>query len=157
MRSRTDLIRLAVVAVFVLVFDQVTKLAARDLLTPGDPEQIVGPLSLTLSFNDGIAFGLAGGIGFPVVLFSLFALILLGVFIAGAPPGWLTAVSGGLILGGALGNLVDRILEGEVTDFISLPWWPTFNFADIGITVGVVLLVISVIRGDRESDERPVT
>jgi signal peptidase II len=155
LRSRTDLIRLALVAAFVLVIDQTTKLAAREYLTPGVPEEVFGPLALTLSFNDGIAFGLAGGIGFPVVLFSLFALVLLAVFIAGAPPGWLTAISGGLILGGAIGNLIDRVFEGEVTDFIALPWWPTFNFADIGITVGVLLLVVSVIRGGRESDERP--
>lgn len=150
MRSRVDLIRLGLVATVVLVVDQVSKFAVRDSLYPGEIVELPGPFSITLSFNDGVAFGLGGGSGVPVVIFSLVALALLAFFISGAPSGWTTAIAGGLILGGAVGNLIDRLLEGEVTDFVSLPWWPTFNVADVGITVGVVLLVISVLRGDSE-------
>lgn len=153
MRTRSDLIRIGIVAALVFALDQVSKVVIRASLSPGETLEVPGPVSITLSFNDGIAFGLAGGAGLPVVLFSLVALVLLGFFISSAPPGWLTATAGGLILGGALGNLVDRILEGRVTDFISLPWWPTFNIADVGITVGVVLLIISVFRGERRVDE----
>lgn len=131
-----------------LLVDQATKLIVRESLSPGEIVELPGPISFTLSFNDGIAFGLAGGTGLPVVVFSLVALVLLAFFIAGAPSGWLTAISGGLIVGGALGNLIDRVLEGRVTDFISVEWWPTFNIADIGITVGVVLLVYSILKGE---------
>ena len=153
MRSRVDLIRLGLVAAVVLVIDQATKFAVRSSLVPGEVRELPGPVSLTLSFNDGIAFGIAGGSGLPVVAFSLIALILLVVFISSAPSGWLTAVSGGLILGGAVGNLIDRLFEGRVTDFVSVAWWPTFNVADVGITVGVVLLILSVLRGDGEGDD----
>lgn len=150
MRTRVDLIRLGLVAAVVLVIDQASKFAIRESLYPGEVLEIPGPASLTLSLNDGVAFGLGGGSGLPVVVFSLVALALLAFFIAGAPSGWVTAIAGGLILGGAVGNLIDRVFEGSVTDFVSLPWWPTFNVADIGITVGVVLLVISVLRGERQ-------
>lgn len=153
MRTLSDLIRIGIVAALVFALDQVSKVVIRGSLSPGETLDVPGPVTITLSFNDGIAFGLAGGAGLPVVLFSLVALILLGFFISSAPPGWLTAIAGGLILGGALGNLVDRMLEGRVTDFISLPWWPTFNIADVGITVGVVLLIVSVFRGERRADE----
>ncbi len=157
MRSRADLIRLGLIAGIVFVLDQATKAAIEGSLVTGEVIDLAGPMSLTLSYNDGVAFGFAGGTGLPVVIFSLIALVLLGVFIAGAPSGWLTAIAGGLILGGAMGNLVDRLLAGRVTDFISFPFWPTFNIADVGITVGVVLLVLSVLRGDRGSGDEPTS
>ena len=153
MRTRNDLIRLGFVATVVLILDQVSKLIIRDSLEPGDIVELPGPVSLTLSFNDGIAFGLAGGAGFPVVIFSLIALALLAFFISGAPSGWLTALSGGLIVGGAVGNLIDRLLEGRVTDFVSVSWWPTFNLADVGITVGVILLIFSMLVGGRREEQ----
>ncbi|MGA1212781.1 MAG: signal peptidase II, partial [Solirubrobacterales bacterium] len=85
-----------------------------------------------------------------VILFALVALVALGWFVASAPPGWPTAVAAGLILGGALGNLVDRLTRGDVVDFVSLPAWPAFNLADVSITVGVVALAVIVIRaGDQ--------
>jgi len=157
LRTRIDLIRLGGTAVIVLAFDQITKVIVAGSLSPGEDVELVGPLSLKLAYNDGIAFGLAGGAGSLVIVFSLVALVLLALFIRTAPSGWLTDVAGGLILGGAAGNLLDRILEGRVTDFIALPWWPTFNIADIGITVGVVLLILSVLRGDRKSVDEPPT
>lgn len=151
MRTRTDLIRLVLVAGFVLVIDQVTKALAEAELGAGQSVDLPGPASLALAYNDGVAFGLAGGGGILVIAFSLMALLLLVFFVRTAPSGWLTDIAGGLILGGALGNLIDRILEGRVTDFVAFPWWPTFNVADVGITVGVILLVVSVLRGDRRS------
>ena len=150
MTSRTDVIRLGAVAVIVLGLDQLTKALVVGSLGLGEEVELIGPLSLNLTYNDGIAFGLAGGAGGLVIVFSLIALVLLGIFIRSAPSGWLTDIAGGLILGGAAGNLVDRLLAGRVTDFIALPWWPTFNVADIGITVGVILLVASVLKGDRD-------
>lgn len=153
MSSRPDLLRLSAVGLLVFVADQVTKRLAEERVTPGERIDFLGPLDLTLTFNDGIAFGLAGGGGILVILLSLIALVALGVFVAAAPSGWQASVAGGLIFGGALGNLVDRVRYGEVTDFLLLPGWPAFNLADIGITVGVVMLALIMIRRPK-SDSR---
>ena len=150
MTQRGTLIRLGGIAVVVLALDQGAKIAVERELTRGESVSVLGPLDFTLSYNDGIAFGIASGAGPLVILFALIALVALGWFVASAPPGWPTAVAGGLILGGALGNLVDRLTRGDVVDFVSLPAWPAFNLADVSITVGVVALAVIVIRaGDQ--------
>ncbi len=150
MTQRGTLIRLGGIAVVVLALDQGAKIAVERELTRGESVSVLGPLDFTLSYNDGIAFGIASGAGPLVILFALVALVALGWFVASAPPGWPTAVAAGLILGGALGNLVDRLTRGDVVDFVSLPAWPAFNLADVSITVGVVALAVIVIRaGDQ--------
>jgi len=113
--------------------------------SPGVPKALAD-LTLTLTYNDGIAFGLASGAGPLVIVLALIALVALGWFVASAPPGWPTAIAGGLILGGALGNLFDRVARGEVVDFVSIPAWPAFNLADVAITLGVLALAVIVIR-----------
>jgi signal peptidase II len=148
--QRGTLIRLAGIASVVLALDQLTKVVVEGELTRGESLSVLGPLDFTLTYNDGVAFGIASGAGPLVILFALVALVALGWFVASAPPGWPTAVAGGLILGGALGNLIDRLTRGEVVDFVSLPAWPAFNLADVSITVGVLALAVIVIRtGDR--------
>jgi len=148
--QRGTLIRLGGIAFVVLALDQVTKIVVERELTRGESLSVLGPLDFTLTYNDGVAFGIASGAGPLVILFALVALVALGWFVASAPPGWPTAVAGGLILGGALGNLIDRLTRGEVVDFVSLPAWPAFNLADVSITVGVLALAVIVIRaGDR--------
>jgi signal peptidase II len=148
--QRGTLIRLGGIAVVVLALDQGAKIAVERELTRGESVSVLGPLDFTLTYNDGIAFGIASGAGPLVILFALVALVALGWFVASAPPGWPTAVAAGLILGGALGNLVDRLTRGDVVDFVSLPAWPAFNLADVSITVGVVALAVIVIRaGDQ--------
>ncbi len=150
MTQRGTLIRLGGIAVVVLALDQGVKIAVERELTRGESVSVLGPLDFTLTYNDGIAFGIASGAGPLVILFALVALVALGWFVASAPPGWPTAVAAGLILGGALGNLVDRLTRGDVVDFVSLPAWPAFNLADVSITVGVVALAVIVIRaGDQ--------
>lgn len=150
MTQRVTLIRLGGIAFVVLALDQVTKIAVERQLTRGESLSVLGPLDFTLTYNDGVAFGIASGAGPLVILFALVALVALGWFVASAPPGWPTAVAAGLILGGALGNLVDRLTRGDVVDFVSLPAWPAFNLADVSITVGVVALAVIVIRaGDQ--------
>lgn len=150
MTQRGTLIRLGGIAVVVLALDQGAKIAVERELTRGESVSVLGPLDFTLTYNDGIAFGIASGAGPLVILFALVALVALGWFVASAPPGWPTAVAAGLILGGALGNLVDRLTRGDVVDFVSLPAWPAFNLADVSITVGVVALAVIVIRaGDQ--------
>lgn len=135
--------------VLVVALDQVTKAVVEANLVPGEQVDLLGPLSLTLSHNRGVAFGLAGGGGGALVALTLLALVVVGVLFARNPtrPGIWVAM--GLLAGGAVGNLVDRVRQGEVTDFVSVGAWPAFNLADAAITVGVVLLVLGYMREQR--------
>lgn len=152
MSSAGTFTRLGLIALLVLVVDQAVKAVVVGSIERGEVVKVAGPLDFTLTYNDGIAFGLASGGGPLVIVLGLVALVALGFFVASAPPGWPTAVAGGLILGGALGNLLDRLTRGEVVDFVSVPFWPAFNLADTAITVGVVALAVVVIRSGRERD-----
>ncbi len=130
----------------VVVADQSVKAAVEAHVFPGEHVDVLGPLGLTLSHNRGVAFGLAGGAGAGLVLVTPVALAFVGFLLARNPtrPGMWVAV--GLVAGGALGNLADRIRADAVTDYIDLPHWPPFNLADVAITVGVVLLAIVYLR-----------
>jgi signal peptidase II len=149
LKRRRTLIAVAGIAAVVLLIDQVTKGIVNSNLVRGEVVDLAGPVDLTLTYNDGVAFGLAGGGGPLVLLLAVVALIALGAFIATAPDRPMTWLAGGLILGGAVGNLVDRVRLGHVTDFVLISGWPAFNVADSAITVGVVLLAWTVIRDDR--------
>lgn len=144
------LIWAGLLAILVVLLDQGSKALIVGSIEPGELVPVIGPLDFTHSHNDGVAFGLAGGGGIFVILLAAFALVALGAFIASAPQNNLTWISGGLILGGAVGNLIDRIRIGHVTDFILFPHWPAFNLADAAISVGVVLLAISLVWGERK-------
>lgn len=143
-------------AAVVLALDQVAKAIAEDRIVIGEQIEVLGPLEFTLTHNRGVAFGLAGGAGAPLVLVTLVALgAVLFLFSRNPARPWMW-VAVGLLVGGALGNLVDRIRLGQVTDFIDLPPWPPFNLADVGITFGVILLVILYLfdAGAAAKDER---
>jgi signal peptidase II len=135
----------------VVLADQAAKAAVTAEIARGERVDVIGPLQFTLAYNDGVAFGLAGGGGILVILLSVVALVALGVFVGSAPERTGTWLAGGLILGGAVGNLADRIRIGHVTDFVLLPHWPAFNLADCAITVGVVLLALTLIFDGRET------
>ncbi|HEX2391756.1 MAG TPA: signal peptidase II [Solirubrobacterales bacterium] len=127
--------------------DQAAKAAIEAHLTAGEEIEVLGPLKLTLAHNSGVAFGLAGGAGLGLVLVTLLALAAVAFLFARDPtrPGiWVAA---GLLAGGALGNLADRVRADAVTDFVDLSPWPAFNLADICITAGVVLLLVIYLRG----------
>ena len=130
----------------VVVADQAAKAAIEAHLVPGQHVGVLGPLRLTLTHNTGVAFGLAGGAGTGLVLVTLAALAFVGLLFWRNPtrPGMWVAV--GLLAGGALGNLADRVRAGAVTDYVDLPHWPPFNLADTAITIGVVLLAIAFLR-----------
>jgi signal peptidase II len=136
----------------VVAADQAAKAAIEAHLVPGEYIGVLGPLELTLSHNSGVAFGLAGGAGLKLILVTALALGVVGYLFArdpGRPGMW---VATGLVGGGALGNLVDRIRAGAVTDFIAVGSWPPFNLADVSITLGVLLLVLIYLR-DAEREE----
>lgn len=130
----------------VVAADQAVKARIEAKLFPGEQVDVLGPLGLTLSHNKGVAFGLAGGAGLGLVLVTAAALALIAYVFSRDPakPGLWVAV--GLLAGGALGNLIDRLVAGEVTDYIDIGSWPAFNLADIAITAGVVLMVLIYLR-----------
>jgi len=132
------------VALTVLAADQITKFAAARLLPTGESRPLLGPyLSLTVQRNTGAAFGM-----FPAATIALIALAaIIIIFIAVWSPqiaqsNRLLAAGLAMVLGGAAGNLIDRLRLGYVFDFIDLHFWPVFNVADIGITCGAILVLI---------------
>jgi signal peptidase II len=145
-----------VVCGLVVAADQAAKAAIEAHLVPGQYEEVLGPLELTLSHNRGVAFGLAGGAGVKLVLTTALALAVIGYLFSRNPlrPGMWLAV--GLVAGGAIGNLADRIRAEAVTDFIAVGSWPAFNLADVSITLGVLLVVYFYLRdAEREEPAQP--
>ena len=140
------------VVVIVLALDQATKALVRSSIAPGEQRDVLWPLSLVDVHNRGVAFGFLGGGGAIVLVVTLGALALLLVYFARHAERPLLWLPTGLVLGGALGNLLDRVRQGYVTDFIHLPHWPAFNVADMCITGGVVALVLVLELGGRAAD-----
>jgi signal peptidase II len=127
----------------VLIVDQAAKALIEANLVPGEQVGVLGPLEFTLAHNRGVAFGLASDGGVLLVGLTLAALVFVGVLFARDPTRRGMWVAVGLLAGGALGNLVDRVRVGEVTDYIDLLSWPPFNLADVAVTLGVVVLALS--------------
>jgi signal peptidase II len=129
------------VAAAAVALDQVTKAIVRGNVVPGEHVDVGGVVDIVRVANRGIAFGMLDTAGSAVLVVAAVAFAaLLGAFLVSAErPGlWLPI---GLLAGGAVGNLIDRIREGYVTDFIDPPRWPAFNVADVEITVGVLILI----------------
>jgi signal peptidase II len=129
----------------VVVLDQAAKALIEANLVPGEQVDVLGPLGLTLAHNRGVAFGLASGGGAALVALTIVALLFVGVLFARNPtrPGMWIAI--GLLAGGALGNLADRVRADAVTDYVDVFSWPPFNLADVAITLGVVILALSYV------------
>jgi len=141
----------AVVAV-VIGLDQITKALVRSNIADGSERKVVLFVKLVHVRNKGVAFGFFSGGGAIVLVFTLLALGLLIGYLAIRPDRpWLWLPTG-LLIGGAVGNLIDRIANGAVTDFIKLPHWPAFNVADMSITFGVFAL-LWVLEGPRRREK----
>jgi len=147
-------------SLLVIGLDQLTKWWALHALQPaGMPHPVLpGFLNWTLAFNTGAAFSfLAGGAGWQRWFFVALALLIGGALVVWlartARRDWRTALPLALILGGALGNLIDRLHAAQVTDFIHVyygQWnFPVFNVADCGISVGAVLLIVFGLRSEK--------
>jgi signal peptidase II len=141
----------------VVGLDQLTKGVVRETVARGDTVEVLPFLDVANTRNRGVAFGLAGDISPLTIAVALLFLVGLLAFLSlrqGADPlVWLPA---GLLVGGALGNLADRVRDEAVTDFIDFPAWPTFNFADVAIVTGVLILVLLPeyrARVDRADDD----
>jgi signal peptidase II len=139
----------SVLALAVVALDQLTKGLVRGWLEAGERVELIFGVDLVLVSNRGIAFGFLGDGGAIVLVVTMVALaVMLGWFaLAPQRPGLWIAV--GLLTGGAIGNLIDRIRLDAVTDFIDPPLWPAFNVADIAITFGAIALVLSVFWGEQ--------
>ncbi|MGA9860156.1 MAG: signal peptidase II [Solirubrobacteraceae bacterium] len=132
---------MAVLVVVVLIADRITKHAVVAGIAPGDVHKFLPGVNLVHINNSGVAFGFFAGGGAIVLILTLAALAALITYFVLRPtrPGlW---VPTGLLVGGALGNLIDRLVNGSVTDFIKLPLWPAFNVSDMAITFGVLALL----------------
>jgi len=145
-------------ALDVLGLDQATKYYVRGHLRPleGILERH-GPFGLTYSENQGAAFGMLPHLDWLfTVLAAVVAVVLLVCYFRMRPGNLLLVVGLGLMLGGVLGNLCDRLYYGRVVDFLVLPWlhfWPAFNVADLAITCGAILLLFSALRGQASLQE----
>jgi signal peptidase II len=135
----------ALVTVLVVILDQLSKAAVRKSIVPGETHNVLPGIQLVDARNKGVAFGFLPGRHVAVTVLVGAALVVLLVYFArhrDKPLIWLPT---GMLLGGALGNILDRLRAGSVTDFVKLPLgWPAFNLADACITFGVLLLLLVI-------------
>jgi signal peptidase II len=146
---------LIVVALVVFILDRVSKLAIQQNLALGDHVAVLGGLFwFDHTQNSGIAFSLARSHGGVVFVFDIIAILFILYLTTRVPPGepWLR-VGLGMVLGGAIGNALDRVLAGSVTDFIDFRIWPVFNVADMGVTIGAVIIAWRLFAGSRQGPE----
>lgn len=154
--------RVAAVAILVLVLDQLTKRLIVQAIPRGSSETVLPFLDLVHVRNEGVAFSSFAGQPWIVGLLVLAALGALTYWFVrnrSVRYAWLAA---GMLAGGAVGNVLDRLIEGAVIDFLKPPNWPAFNLADCSIVVGMVVLVVVVelenrrtTREDGRRDARP--
>jgi signal peptidase II len=133
--------RAALVMAAVIALDQATKALVRSSVAIGDRDGVFPGVEIVHARNEGVAFSRFSGGGTVVAVIvgaALLALVAYFVTHLDKPLVWLPT---GMLLGGALGNVIDRIRDGAVTDFIKLPAWPAFNVADVSITCGVLVLL----------------
>jgi signal peptidase II len=141
-------VRAGLVAAVVLVLDQLSKHLVRGSIVPGEEQRFLPGVQLVDTRNHGVAFGfLPGHPGLVTAAIGVAVLALLVYFMRNSakPLIWLPT---GMLIGGAVGNIVDRLRAGSVTDFVKLPLgWPPFNLADASIVVGVLLLALLIEGG----------
>jgi signal peptidase II len=141
-----------VLALAIIGADQLVKWIIRETVERGDAHAVIWPVKIVHVTNSGAAFGILQGAGPLLVMTSVVGMIALIVFLFN--PGFahpLMRLGLALMLGGAVGNLIDRVREGEVVDFVKVPNFPAFNVADSAITIGVVLLVWAMLREPQTS------
>jgi signal peptidase II len=142
--------RVALVEIAVVVVDQLSKSAIESSIVPGDERGLLPGIQLVNTRNKGVAFGFLPGSHVVVTILIGVALAVLLIYFArhsSLPLIWLPT---GMLVGGAIGNIADRLRHGSVTDFVKLPLgWPPFNLADASITLGILILFVVVDRSRR--------
>ncbi len=134
-----------VVAAGVVGLDQLSKQAVEGSIVPGEEHRLLPGIELVNTRNHGVAFGFLPGSHVAVTILIGVALLILLVYFALHATRRLMWLPTGMLVGGALGNIIDRLREGSVTDFVKLPLgWPPFNLADASITLGILILFLLV-------------
>jgi signal peptidase II len=161
----TVISRLLAAFAIAFVIDGLTKFWVEQVLTPYQPVPVIGEwFRLTLGYNTGVAFGmLSNGGQLPMILTGVIIIIIGVWFMRGLASGHFAPIAAwpvGLLLGGAIGNFIDRLYDGRVTDFldagIGATRWPTFNLADAFILTGVgILMLLSFFSEEPRSSEPP--
>lgn len=161
-RGSTGLRSLApslVISAVLVAVDQLTKDWALGALADREPMHVIWTLQWNLAFNSGMAFGRGQGFGPVIAVVATVVVVALLVSLRREANRW-SALGVGLIIGGAVGNLVDRVfrgdgfLNGSVVDFIDFQWFPIFNVADMGINVGGAILVIGYVLRPESSESK---
>lgn len=154
-------LRWLVLTALVILADQLTKIWAQSSLTLYNPHELLGVFNLTLAYNHGAAFSFLAGAGgwqrwFLAALALVASIVMLVWLYRLKPQEKLQAAALALILGGALGNLVDRLQHGYVIDFLDFHWktshFPAFNLADSAITLGAILIIFEMLMGNKADD-----
>ena len=141
-------------AAVALVADQISKYLVRANMAIGESWPAEGFFRLTHGTNSGSAFGLFQDYTLILTIASLFAIgFIIYFYQSHSDSAWLSRLTIGLLLGGAVGNLIDRVIAGRVTDFIDVGPWPIFNIADSSITVGITLLIANLLLTGGKSEE----
>jgi signal peptidase II len=157
-RKALPWLRAALVIVIVIVIDQLTTHAIEHSVVPGEEKKFLPGIELVNTRNHGVAFGFLPSNQVAVTILISLALLALLVYFALHATQRLMWLPTGMLIGGALGNILDRVRHGSVTDFIKLPLgWPPFNLADTSITVGIVILFLLVDRArhaERSAQDR---
>jgi len=144
------------VALAGIAADQLTKSIVTSRLDLNDEVHVVGPFSIHHVTNSGIAFGLfASATSIVILLTGLAVAWMLYFFARSGSRHPVLPVALGLVIGGSVSNLTDRVRLGHVTDFLDFKYWPAFNLADSFIVVGVAALLLALVASDRNS-ARPV-
>ena len=139
-----------VLTIAVIICDQLTKYVVRETVPLYETYIEVGIFSIVHGQNTGSAFGLFAGFTNFLIIASLIGLaLILYFFVKQASANLFVRIAVGLIVGGAVGNLIDRVKDGFVVDFISVGWWPAFNVADSAISIGMTAMVLFMIFGNK--------
>lgn len=161
-RPRIAIARLSLVtAAIVVTLDQITKNWAIENLADGREHHVIWTLHWNLAFNSGMAFSRGRGLG-PFIGLLAFGVVIALIVSSARVETRLGRIAAGMLIGGALGNVLDRafrgdgLLNGAVIDFIDMQWWPIFNIADMGVTIGAVLFMFESLRVSRAQAPRAV-
>ncbi len=145
MRAGGPWLRAALVLAIVVAADQLSKHAVNADIAEGEERKLLPGVELVNTRNHGVAFGFLPGSHIAITILIAVALLALLVYFALHTRERLIWLPTGMLIGGAIGNVVDRLREGSVTDFIKLPLgWPPFNLADMSITFGVLILFLVI-------------
>jgi signal peptidase II len=150
--TRAQWLALAAIALAAVVADQVTKHVVASHLRLGEGVHVVGPFTIRHVENSGIAFGLFSNATAAVIVVTGVAIAwMLAYFARSGARHPVLPVALGLVIGGSVSNLTDRVRLGHVTDFLDFKYWPAFNLADTFIVVGVAALLLALVASDRQS------